>query len=174
MRRILVGLVIGAFAIALGPVATAEASSTYSLSGRFALYWPLPASEPRNAPCDPEALCGSGSLADFGAATITVESDDFFETDGCLGVDRVETIHLVDGSGDLVLDSTGSVCFPGRSGDAPDDPSYGNPSKWTFTSTVDGADSTGVFAGATGSGTEQFAFTGAVGRWALSGSVTTG
>jgi hypothetical protein len=152
VRRILVGLVIGAFAMALAPVATAEASSTYSLSGRFALYWPLPASEPRNAPCDPGALCGSGSLADFGAATITIESDDFFETDGCLGVDRVETIHLVDGSGDLVLDSTGSVCFPGRSGDAPDDPSYGNPSMWTFTSTVDGA----------------------VGRWTLSGSVTTG
>jgi hypothetical protein len=178
VRRFMVAAMVGALVAALcwaGSVGSAQAATTSSLSGRLALFWPLPADSPRNAPCDPGALCGAGSLTDFGAATITIESDDFSDSPDCaLAVTRVETIHLLDGSGDLVLDSSGIICFPGRSGDAADQGSFGNPSKWSFTSTVDGASSTGVFAGATGSGTEAFSFAGAVGRWVLTGSVTTG
>jgi hypothetical protein len=174
MRRVAVVSLVGLLMALTGPAVAGHASTTSSLSGRFALDWPRPADQPRNAPCEADTLCGSGRLTDFGHATITIESDDFFERDDCLGVDRVERIHLVDGAGDLVLVSTGEVCFPGRSGDAADQGSYGNPSKWTFATTVDGADSTGIFAGAVGRGAEQFSFAGAIGRWALSGSVTVG
>jgi hypothetical protein len=153
--------------------APAQASSTSSLGGSFAVYWPLPADQPRSPGCDPDTLCGAGSLDAFGPATITVDDDSFADGSPCLLVDRVETVHLLDGSGDLVLESSGTVCFPGRSQGAARGPAYGNPSKWSLDGTVDGAASTGRFAGASGSFHDDFSFAGAVGRWRLSGAITT-
>lgn len=176
MRRTVVLIALLAVVAALGAAGPAAASTTTSLNGKFTLYWPRPASEPRNAPCDAGSLCGSGSLQSFGAATITIEDDQFFEIEGspCIGVDRVERLHLVDGSGDAILTSTGTICFPGGSGNARDEGSYGNPSFWSFDFTVDGDQSSGVFSGASGSGHEEFFFAGAVGGWTLTGSVTMG
>jgi hypothetical protein len=172
MRRIVAAAgVLGVLLLVAG--APAQASSTSSLAGGFAVFWPLPADQPRSPGCDPDTLCGAGSLAAFGPATITVDDDSFTDGSPCLHVDRFETVHLLDGSGDLVLDSSGSVCFPGRSGGAARGPAYGNPSQWSLDGTVDGTASTGRFAGATGSFHEDFSFAGAVGRWRLSGSVTT-
>jgi hypothetical protein len=176
MRRSVLLVALLAVVTALGAAGPAAASTTTSLNGKFTIYWPRPASDPRNAPCDAGSLCGAGSLRGFGAATITIEDDEFFDIEGspCIGVDRIERLHLVDGSGDAILTSTGTFCFPGRSGDARDEGSYGNPSFWSFDFTVDGAESTGVFSGATGSGQEMFFFAGAVGGWTLTGSVTAG
>jgi hypothetical protein len=171
MRRIVAGAaVLGVLLLVTG--APALASTTSTLGGSFALYWPLPADQPRNPGCDPGSLCGPGSLDAFGPATITVDDDSFTDASSCLLVDRVETVHLLDGSGDLVLDSSGSVCFPGRSQGAARGPAYGNPSMWSLDGTVDGAASTGRFAGASGGFHEDFSFAGAVGRWRLSGAVS--
>jgi hypothetical protein len=173
MRRIVAATaVLGALLLVTG-APPARADSTSSLSGSFAIYWPLPADQPRSPGCDPTTLCGAGSLTAFGPATVTVEDDAFADGSPCLLVDRVETIHLLDGSGDLVLMSTGTVCFPGRSQGEARGPAYGNPSQWSLDGTVDGADSTGLFAGASGAFHEDFSFSGAVGRWRLSGAVTT-
>jgi hypothetical protein len=173
MRRIVAATaVLGALLFVTG-VPPAEADSTSSLGGTFTIVWPLPADQPRNPGCDPGSLCGAGTLTAFGPATITIEDDAFADGSPCLLVDRVETVHLLDGSGDLVLMSAGTVCFPGRSQGAARGPAYGNPSHWSLDGTVDGADSTGRFAGASGAFHEDFSFAGAVGRWRLSGAVTT-
>jgi hypothetical protein len=172
MRRIVAAAaVLGVLLLVTG--GPAQASSTSSLTGSFAIFWPLPADQPRNPGCDPGTLCGAGSLAAFGPATITIDDDSFTDASPCLLVDRTEAVHLLDGSGDLVLESTGTVCFPGRSGGAARGPAYGNPSMWSLSGAVDGAASTGRFAGASGSFHEDFSFAGAVGRWRLSGAVTT-
>jgi len=174
MRRIVALLAALAF-LSLVSIAPASASTTSSLNGRFALFWPRPADAPRNAPCDPGVLCGPGQLADFGPATITIENDSFDDSGNpnCFDVQHVETVHLLDGSGDLVLKGTGTVCWPGHSINSQDQSSYGNPTKWSFDFIVKGSKSTGVFSGATGSGHESFMFAGAVGKWALSGAVVT-
>jgi hypothetical protein len=172
MRKIVAGAaVLGVLLLVTGT--PAQASSTSSLAGSFAVYWPLPADQPRSPGCAPDTFCGAGSLAAFGPATITVDDDSFMDASPCLLVDRSETVHLLDGSGDLVLESSGTVCFPGRSQGAARGPAFGNPSRWSLDGTVDGAASTGRFAGASGYLHEDFSFAGAVGRWRLSGAITT-
>ena len=172
MRRIATAAaVLGVFLLVTG--APAQASSTSSLTGSFTIFWPLQADQPRNPGCDLGTLCGAGSLDAFGPATITIDDDSFTDASPCLLVDRAETVHLLDGTGDLVHESTGTVCFPGRSGGAANGPAYGNPSMWSLDGAIDGAASTGRFAGASGSVHEDFSFAGAVGRWRLSGAVTT-
>jgi hypothetical protein len=173
MRRIVAAAAMLGVLLLVAGAPQAQAASVSSLGGTFTVYWPLPAGQPRSPGCDPTTLCGAGSLAAFGPATITVEDDSFTDGSPCLLVDRVETVHLLDGTGDLVLTSAGTVCFPGRSQGAPRGPAYGNPSQWSLDGTVDGAASTGRFAGAIGTFHEDFSFAGAVGRWRLSGSVTT-
>ncbi|MEO7979745.1 MAG: hypothetical protein ABI807_02405 [Sporichthyaceae bacterium] len=173
MRTLLKALAAAVLILALTPTWTAQAATSSSLNGRFTIFWPKSADAPRNAPCDPGALCGSGSLTAFGPATVTIEDDAFAESDGCLVVERIERVHLLDGTGDLVLEVSGPVCFPGRSGDAADQGSYGNPSRWTLRGRVDGGSSTGVFEGASGAVTDDFSFAGAVGRWRLAGTVST-
>ena len=74
---------------------------------------------------------------------------------GCgfaLVVTGTATIQLEDGS-TLVLDEAGTYCLPGGSTFAPGNffHSYGNP--WKIDATYDVVGGTGVFAGATGSGT---------------------
>jgi hypothetical protein len=154
----------------------AVASTSVPISGGFALYWPRSADDPRNGPCDLGSLCGAGTLAGFGPATITIDFDEGTPIEGtsCFAVERVETLHLVSGLGDAVLVSSGPACAPGGSLDARDQNSYGNPLFWSMDWTLDGAESSGIFSAATGSGHEDFFFAGAVGRWTLSGSATTG
>jgi hypothetical protein len=172
MRRIVAAAaVLGVFLLVTG--APAQASSTVSLTGGFTVFWPLQADQPRNPGCDPDAVCGAGSLDAFGPATITIDDDSFTDASPCILVGRTETVHLLDGTGDLVLESTGTVCFPGRSEGAANRPAYGNPSEWSLDGAIDGAASTGRFAGASGAFHEDFSFAGAVGRWRLSGAVTT-
>jgi hypothetical protein len=127
-----------------------------------------------NAPCDPDAFCGVGEVTGFGQATITILDETFDEVDGspCFAVTRVESIDLLDGTGSLVLQSEGTFCRPGRSGDSnAGRSSYGGPGRFDLTYTVDGAASTGVFAAATGTGSEVMKVDGGIGVWQLTGSL---
>lgn len=154
--------------------ASAPALAQPGIEGSFTVLFPQghPTS---NAPCPDDAFCGVGSLAGWGAATITIEDETFDEIPGtdCLAVTRVEDVSLESGAGTLEIDSAGTFCRPGGSGGShASDRSYGYPGTWTFTFVVDGADSSGVFAGATGSGVESMVTAGGVGSWHLSGTLT--
>ncbi len=162
-------------ALTLGTgVHAAAASSTSQLRGTFTIQFPKghPAS---NAPCPVNEFCGVGSLAGFGPATITILEEIFNELPGssCFAVTRVEQIDLLDGNGSLVFESSGTFCRPGGSGDSHASPSsYGGPGRWDLVFTVDGAQSTGIFAGASGGGTETMSANGGIGVWHLAGTIS--
>jgi hypothetical protein len=163
-------LVLVALMVLLGAPAAAQAQA---LRGTFAVHFPKghPAS---NAPCPQDVFCGVGRLVAYGAATITIVDEAFEEIPGtsCFTVMRVEQIGLIDGSGSLVIESSGTFCRPGGSGDSNAGPSsYGAPGVFRATFTVVGSASTGVFAGATGSGVEVMQVAGGIGVWRLTGSV---
>jgi len=168
---------LGAVALVAPVVALAPsvpAAADVGIQGSFTIQFPQghPAS---NASCPSDAFCGVGSLAHYGAATITIEDETFDEIPGsdCLAVTRVEDVELLSGAGVLELSSVGTFCRPGGSGGSlASDRSYGSPGTWVFTFVVDGADSSGVFAGATGGGSETMVTAGGVGAWHLSGTLS--
>ena len=160
-------------ALAVGVGAGAAQPATGLLHGTFTIQFPK-GHEASNAPCPGDTFCGVGSLAGFGSATVTILDESFEEIEGtsCFAVTRVEQIDLLDGSGSLVIESTGTFCRPGGSGDSHASPtSYGGPGRFEFAFTVNGGESTGIFAGATGGGTETMAVAGGIGVWLLSGSI---
>jgi hypothetical protein len=164
--------VIAALAICAVVPAVAGAS-TGSLTASFTIQFPKghPAS---NAPCDPDAFCGVGAVAGSGRATITIVAETFDEIPDspCLAVTRAERIDLLDGSGSLAIESVGSFCRPGGSGDShASDSSYGFPGRFGLRFTIVGADSTGIYAGASGDGTETMDVDGGSGVWHLDGVV---
>ena len=163
-------LILIAVALALAGTAGAAAPG---LQAVFTVQFPK-GHEASNAPCDPDAFCGVGQVTGYGKATVTILDETFDEIEGspCFAVTRVEAIDLLDGSGSLVLDSAGTFCRPGGSGDSNAGPSsYGGPGRFDLTYTVDAADSTGVFAGAAGSGSEVMKVDGGIGVWQLDGSL---
>jgi hypothetical protein len=177
-NRVFVPLLIVSAAISaltLGArVHAAAASSTSQLRGTFTIQFPQghPAS---SAPCPDNEFCGVGSLAGFGPATITILEETFSELAGssCFAVTRVEQIDLLDGSGSLVIESNGTFCRPGGSGDSHASPSsYGGPGRWDLAVTVDGEQSGGIFAGASGGGTETMSANGGIGVWHLTGTIS--
>jgi hypothetical protein len=144
------------------------------LNGTFRVHFPKghPAS---NAPCDPNVFCGVGRLVGYGKATVSILDETFTEIPDspCLDTTRVEAIDLIGSSDELVLDETGTFCPPGRSGDSHAGPNaYGHPGRWSLHYTVDSGASSGVFAGASGSGRERFHSAGGVGVWRVSGGLT--
>lgn len=172
MRRLLASMT--AIVVILSLAATAAgASNSTAITGSFSIQFPKghPAS---NAPCPSGAFCGVGTLAGYGAATLTILDDTYTEVENssCLEHTRVESIDLLDGSGSLVIESTGTFCRPGGSGDShASSSSYGFPGQWTLTFTVIAAESTGVFAAATGAGTESMHASGGIGVWHLKGQL---
>ena len=85
---------------------------------------------------------------------------------------RTSRIDLATGEGSLAIDSSGTFCQPGRSGESHAGPSsYGHPGRFSMVFTVNGTSSTGIFENASGGGTEEMSFNGGVGRWRLSGTV---
>jgi hypothetical protein len=150
------------------------AAATTSFSGTLLLHGPLKASQ--TFPCPGPGVCGAGTLQGLGAVQVTIDNEQFtpIPNSDCFYDQRTETIDVLDGSGTIVLDSVGTVCGPGSSLSAPDSPmSFGNPFFFDLTFTVDGANSTGAYQGATGSGTDRFQFAGATGVWRLAGTITT-
>jgi hypothetical protein len=163
-------LIVLAAALALAGAAVAAPSG---LQAVFTVQFPK-GHEASNAPCDPDTFCGVGEMTGFGQATVTILDETFDEIDGspCFAVTRVESIDLLDGSGSLVLDSAGTFCRPGGSGDSNAGPSsYGGPGRFDLTYSVDGAASAGVFAAATGMGCEVMKVDGGIGVWQFAGSL---
>jgi hypothetical protein len=157
----------------LGASGVASAATPGGLRAVFSVQFPKghPAS---NAPCDPGAFCGVGHVTGFGQATVSILDETFDAISGsaCLAVTRIESVDLLDGSGSLVLDSAGTFCRPGGSGDSNAGPSsYGSPGRFVLGYVVDGLASTGVFAGASGVGTEEMKVDGGIGVWQLSGTL---
>ena len=157
----------------------AASAATTSYSGTLLIHQPLSffLSGKPPFPCSGPGICGAGTLHGLGAVQITIDDEEFtpIPNTNCFYDQRSETIDVLDGSGTIALDSSGTVCAPGNSLNAPtSDTSFGNPFFFHLTSTVDGTDSTGAYQGATGSGTEQFQFAGATGVWMLAGTITTG
>jgi hypothetical protein len=172
--RFAVVLALVVAALSAGALAAEASAATPGLRATFSIHFPKghPAS---NAPCPDDAFCGVGSVAGYGAATITILDESFSEIpdSSCLGVNRIEQVDLLSGAGSLVIESTGTFCRPGSSGDShASQSSYGFPGLFSFTTTVNGAESTGVFAGATGSGTETMTVAGAAGVWHLAGTLS--
>jgi hypothetical protein len=168
-RTVLILLAVLVQAVAATP---ASGAPTASLTATFTVQFPKghPAS---NAPCDPDSFCGVGSLAGYGAATITIldETFDKLPAPECLATTRVEEIDLLDGSGSLVVESAGAFCRPGGSGDShASDASYGSPGRFDLRFTIRGAQSSGVFAGTSGGGTETMDVAGGIGVWRLGGA----
>lgn len=172
-RTTRLAVAIGAIlAVAVG-VSTPAAAALAPLQGSFTVLFPKghPAS---NAPCPADVFCGTGNLTGYGAATITILDEQFSDDgNGCLAVTRVEQVDPLSSVGSLLLFGTGTFCRPGGSGDSSAGPnSYGSPGMWTLTLTVDSAESTGVFTGASGAGTESMVTAGGVGAWHLSLSLS--
>jgi hypothetical protein len=163
-------LLVGAAALALP---SSAAAATTSFSGTLLVHLPLKASQP--FPCSGPGICGAGTLQGLGPVQITIDDEEFtpIPNTDCVVDQRDETVTVLDGSGIIVLKSAGTACPPGNSQSGPHQKSYGNPFFFDLTFTVDGADSTGAYHGASGSGTDQFKFAGATGLWSLAGSITT-
>jgi hypothetical protein len=157
-----------------GLAVTSAVGAATQLNGQFTVHFGRGVGT-SNAPCLPDTFCGTGTLIGVGKATDTLEFTSFEPIEGtsCFAITFVETIELANGSGTLVLPSEGTFCFPGNSGNAPVPPQdYGHPATITASFTVDGASSTGIFAGASGSGTKSASIAGDVATIGLSGSVT--
>lgn len=166
MRRLLLlGLLAALALVPAASAATTSFSATFNEGfGRATAH-----------PCSVDAfICGSGTIAGFGAATETFaltyfEPETAFET-GCSPLTLIRTITLTNGSS-LVTEETGTVCFPGRSFGTPGSAhSFGNPG--FFTGTYEIVEGTGVFAGATGAGTSRFMAAGDAAKSTLSGTIT--
>ena len=160
------------FALAVLVAAPASASTT-SFSATFQEFFggTMP------HPCSPPAFtCGEGVVAGYGDATSTVEITSFTNFDpavACGDTTLLRRIALTDGTGTLELDEVGTVCFPGKSFFTPagvGGQSYGNPARIATTWTITGG--TGVFFGASGSGTDRFDNAGESGHSRLSGTLT--
>ena len=108
MRRLLLlGLLAALALVPTASAATTSFSATFNESfGRATAH-----------PCSVDAfVCGSGTIAGFGAATELWVITDFepetaFET-GCSPLTLMRTITLTNGS-TLVTEETGTICFPG-------------------------------------------------------------
>ena len=135
------GLVALAAAAALMLVpGIASASSTTSSHAHAHLV------NSQNSCTPPIVFCGSGTIDGYGRATMVVRATINAPIPGtdCFSVSGLRWITLDDGSGTLASSFTGTRCPLGEGGHA---------FRIEFNYTIDPAASTGVFAGATGSGT---------------------
>ena len=169
MRRILLLGVVGSLMLL---VAVPAGAATNPFGADFREFFGKATAHP----CTDAFTCGVGTVAGYGAATSRFEILSFGGYDpatGCGPTTVRRTISLTNGSGTLVLAGAGTVCFPGRAFETPgasSGHSYGNPALLELTWSVTGG--TGVFAGATGSGTERFRNAGDSGNASLRGTLT--
>lgn len=138
-------LLAGAFA-ALAFASAGTAASSESLQATFVdIYSQCPTSPPTLVFCGDGTVVGYGPA--FSTASLTAPPTPIPGTD-CLDIHAVRTITLTDGSGSLLLAETGTLCPP--SSDAGS--AAGGP--YTVAKAYTIAGGTGVFAGATGSGSD--------------------
>jgi hypothetical protein len=138
-------------AAALLPAASLAAGSAAATSASFqATFVDVYSQCPTNPPT--LVFCGDGTVAGYDAASSTVgltaPPAPIPGTD-CLAISAVRTITLADGSGSLTLAESGTLCPPSE---AAGDNAAGSPFTVAKTYTITGG--TGVFAGASGSGSD--------------------
>jgi hypothetical protein len=169
MRRITLLGALGVVALLVIPP-LAEAQTTQSFEAHFTNV------QQRNAPPCPGGtldFCGTGTVSGFGPASYELQGTGItpIPNSQCLAVTAVVTITLADQSGSFAADATATVCFPGNSHTAPGHlKSLGNPFKATGSFVITGG--TGVFAGATGSGTATLSGAGAQTALDATGTIT--
>jgi hypothetical protein len=167
-RRILVFIVVGVVASIGIAALPAFAQTTVAFNAEFKETF----GRAKSRPCS-HFLCGVGTVAGYGSATSTFDVTDFAPIDNtnCADLEAVRVITLVSDGSTLTLDETGTVCFPGQSFFTPGSQvSFGNPAQIETAWTVDGG--TGVFSGATGSGTDSGMNAGDQGHSTLTGTLT--
>jgi hypothetical protein len=154
------------FAVMAAP---ASASTTSTLEATFQHHFGAGVAPP---PCPAGYFCETGTVAGYGEATDRVRVTDITPVPGteCFDFTTMGTITLADGS-TLTYEGTGTRCPIGNSHDAPGAyVSYGNPYNITGAFTITGG--TGVFAGASGSGTVIDYFAGDVEVTVFTGTIT--
>jgi hypothetical protein len=107
-------------------------------------------------------ICGTTTVPGFGEADFTLIPVAPGPTGGrgCVPGGAIVFLDLRSTGDRLVLEIDGQVCFPGNSANAPGAlKSYGNPLRASGTYEITGG--TGVFEGATGSGTASLVSAGA-------------
>ena len=162
------GWVIGVVAVSLVVASAASALAVESLHAGFKETFGRAASKP----CE-HFLCGTGTVQGFGAATSEYDITGFEPIEGtsCADLTAVRVITLVGDGSTLTLDDTGVVCFPGASNTTPGSlVSFGNPGRFDGTFEVSGG--TGVFEGASGSGTSLFRAAGDSGHASIDGTIS--
>lgn len=177
MRHILVRRFVAALALAMGVLlafAPSASAGSDSLDAQFRIFFGKSTAHRCSSP--EIFLCGVGTVEGYGSATTTIivsDSGGFDAATGCFVLTFQEDIVLADGSGTLTLQETGSLCYPtaaaGSARGAVSGRSFGNPTSGTLTYTVSGG--SGVFAGASGTGTVEFFAAGEVGTKTVSGSI---
>lgn len=138
-------LLAGAFA-ALVITSAGTAAAPQRLQATFVdIYSQCPTSPPTLV------FCGDGTIAGYGdaysTASLTAPPTPIPGTD-CLEIHAVRTITLSDGSGGLLLAETGTLCPPSLDAVS----AAGGPFTVAKSYTIAGG--TGVFAGATGTGSD--------------------
>jgi hypothetical protein len=179
MTKLRLTLVVVACAVlsAFG-AAPATASTSIPVDGMFTVHFPKAGQQHNVYPCPPDTFCGVGTLRGLGTAEIDVVDENFQPIDGtsCLSFDTEVVVRLLSDGSALTLSGSGRLCFPGASGDVPPNEvnqDYGHPTFWTAELTTEGASSTGLFAGASGTVAESFSVAGGVGTWRLAGDIET-
>jgi hypothetical protein len=162
-------VVVAAIAVALAALVVAAPSSaatTLNVNATFTEQFGGPMHSPFT--CASGDLCGTGTAAGLGRI-----SESIVFGGGCGGGCDLRTITFADGSTLVLEESEGDTVCPGNSDCRTfNDHSYGNPFSIPLTDTVNGALSTGVFAGASGTLTGQVMVAGGVAQIGLSGPVT--
>jgi hypothetical protein len=147
-------------------VATPTRASTSNFSATFQLHYGRGVAPP---PCNVD-FCFTGSIAGLGAASLsgTVTGVTPIDDTPCATASYVATVEAAGGS--LELTANGTLCPIGNSGSAPGSAtSYGNPVSLRGSYTI--VDGSGVFAGASGSGSFLDHFAGDVQTLDLNGTL---
>jgi hypothetical protein len=122
--------------------------------------------------CGSLVPCGTTTLPGFGEARWTIvplPAEDVAR--GCGSASAIVLLELTSDGGGLQVFVEGPICYPGNSHSAPGAArSWGNPLEFTGTFTITG--STGVFAGASGSGTATLKAAGALIRARATATLT--
>jgi hypothetical protein len=150
--------------------APASASTTSSFSATFQHHYGAGVAPP---PCPTGYFCETGTVAGYGEATDRSHITSITPIAGteCTDFTVTGTITLVADGSTLTYEGSGTRCPVGNSHDAPGSQvSYGNPYSITGAFTITGG--TGVFAGASGSGTVVDYFAGDVEVTVFMGTLT--
>jgi hypothetical protein len=137
-------ILLTALTLPLAYAATGAAATNAFQAAFVNVYSQCPISPPT------VVFCGQGTIAGYGAAYSTASLTGPLVSlgDGCFALTARRTITLDDGEGSLTLAETGTKCPPSTAGQD----AQANP--YTVAKTYTISTGTGIFTGATGSGSD--------------------